>query len=200
MRELETAPDIEVVVKTNNGLRALRAVEQSQPDMLLLAIELPDMSGLRVLERVRNDPMMAATKVVFLTPEMDRNVVFRAMVEGADGYVLTFTDMNLIHALRAINEDEFFMCPVSLRAFVEATRTLTHPRKPIKSPLTAREREILAMMAAGRNQHEIASRLCLAYHTVRTHCRNAYRKLEVSGGRAAIAKAARQGWLEESEG
>lgn len=161
-----------------------------KPDVLLLDLGLPRMDGLEVLVRVRK--IFPDLKILILSSFDDRERVYRAICNGASGYLLKSTDPDEI--LSGITDVINGAAPLSSAI---ATMILTGFSKhgPVEAvePLTAREEEVLKFLVKGFTKKEIGEQLYISQHTVDMHLRSVYRKLHVRSQTEAVSKALRQG-------
>jgi DNA-binding NarL/FixJ family response regulator len=188
-RMLAHAPGIAIVGEASDGEEALRAVPAARPAVVLLDMSLPGMQGLdvlRELQKLREPP-----RVVVLTIHDERELVLGAARLGAHGYVLKQASREeLIEAIGAAADGGFYFSP----EIVDVLRESPAPVAP--ATLTARELEVLRLVAAGAENREIAERLFVSAETVKTHLATIYRKLGVAGRAHAVAAALRQGQLD----
>ena len=188
-RMLAHAPGIAIVGEASDGEEALRVVPAARPAVVLLDMSLPGMQGLdvlRELQKLREPP-----RVVVLTIHDERELVLGAARLGAHGYVLKQASREeLIEAIGAAADGGFYFSP----EIVDVLRESPAPVAP--ATLTARELEVLRLVAAGAENREIAERLFVSAETVKTHLATIYRKLGVAGRAHAVAAALRQGQLD----
>ncbi len=159
------------------------------PDIILLDVGLPGMSG---LEGIRHFKERApAAHIIVLTVFDDREKIFNAICAGASGYLLkTATEERIGEALREVLNGGAPMTASIAQKVLERFSQLAVPRG--EYGLTTREREILELMVEGLIKKEIADRLSLSYHTVDTHLRNIYSKLQVHNRSEAVGKAVKE--------
>jgi DNA-binding NarL/FixJ family response regulator len=190
---LATDPAIEVVGEAGDGETALALVLDLLPDILVLDLRLPAMSGIEVAERLQ--ACAATTSTLVLSAYDDDDYVFAAMEAGASGYLLkTAHGQEVIEAIHAIAHGE-----VILQATVAAK--LIHGRQKHASfhqeecELTGRELEILRLASMGMRNKEIAERLFLSQRTIESHLSHIFTKLGVDSRTQAVMTAAGRGWL-----
>ncbi len=166
---------------------ALRALEtEPAPDVVLMDLGLPGMNGIEGTRRVRE--ISPATRVIILTIHEDHENVFEALCAGASGYLLKSSPPEEIERgmMEVLNGGAPINAHIARKMLSMFTR-LAGPRNP--SPLTTREREILKLMVDGLTKKQIADQMILSYHTIDTHIKNIYAKLEVHTRGGAVAKA-----------
>jgi DNA-binding NarL/FixJ family response regulator len=186
-RILAKCADLEVVGSAGSGEEALTLVAAREPDIVLLDLSLPGMHGLEVLsalQRVSRPP-----RVVVLTMHDDDDIVLGAVRGGAQGYVLkNATRDELLAAVRKVAAGGQSFDEVVVRALLRGDQ-----REVLCSLLTARELEILRLVATGQTNKEIAVQLFISSDTVKGHLESVYRKLGVSDRAHAVAVAIRNG-------
>lgn len=182
IRDLVDAADgLTVIGEAENGAEALQLVEEKQPDVLLLDVEMPDRSGIEVAQELQEQS--SAVRLLALSSYDNQEYVQGLLQNGASGYLTKENAPELIiEAIRAVARGE-------VRWFVQPSSTDETP------DLTPREKEILRHMAQGRSNAELAEELHLAESTVRKHATHIYRKLDVDSGREAIAWAWQHGLM-----
>ena len=170
-----------VLAEAGDGLAAVRAAATHRPDVVLMDIRMPGIDGLEATRRIAADPDLAATRIIVLTTFERDEYVFEALRAGASGFLLKNTrPAALLDAVRTVAEGGALLAPSVTRTLIEE---FTHvaPRDlkphPQLEALTVREREIVALVAQGLNNHEIAEHLVLSPATARTHVSRAMLKL-----------------------
>jgi DNA-binding NarL/FixJ family response regulator len=166
---------------------ALRALEsEPAPDVILMDLGLPGMNGIQGTKRVRE--ISPATRVIILTIHEDNEKIFDALCAGASGYLLKSSPPEEIeHAMMEVLRGGAPINAQIARKMLEMFTHLAGPRGP--NPLTIREREILKLMVDGLTKKQIAEQTILSYHTIDTHIKNIYAKLQVHTRGGAVAKA-----------
>jgi DNA-binding NarL/FixJ family response regulator len=173
--------DVELVGEAGNGGEALAVIRATKPDVVLMDIRMPTMDGLAALAALSADESLVDVRVVMLTTfELD-DYVFAALRGGASGFVLKDAEPEeLLRAVRVVAAGGSLLSPSVTRRVIEhfagpaATPVTPHPRL---ADLTEREREIVAWVATGRSNDEIAAELVVSPATVRTHVGRAMVKL-----------------------
>jgi DNA-binding NarL/FixJ family response regulator len=178
---LEAEDDLEVCGEASDGKEAVRLARALAPDIVLMDVRMPRMDGLEATAAITSDAQLADTKVVVLTTfELDE-YVFGALRAGASGFLLKDLETaDLLSAIRVVNDGDALLAPRVTRRLIEAfarspERTLATP--PSLDELTAREREVLALVGAGLSNAEIADRLVLSPLTAKTHVSRLLMKL-----------------------
>ncbi|RSN01111.1 DNA-binding response regulator [Nonomuraea sp. WAC 01424] len=185
---LDLQDDITVVGEAADGAQAVELVGELTPDVLLLDLKMPVLDGLGALERLTG----AATRVVVLTSVSDRSDVGPAMRAGASGFLYKDVDPSaLVQAVRAVHNGQVLLAPEAAEAMLSAPAPAGVVPGP--APLPEREREVLALIAAGRSNREIARSLAVAEKTVKTHVSNVLMKLGVQDRTQAALYAVRHG-------
>ncbi|UPK76098.1 response regulator transcription factor [Nocardioidaceae bacterium SCSIO 66511] len=178
---LDNEPGFDVVGQAVDGLDAVKEAQRTQPDVVLMDIRMPGIDGIEATRRIVCDPDLAGTRVVVLTTFEHDQYVFDALRHGASGFLLKDTPpAALLDAMHVVADGGALLAPsvtqTLIEAFTSPTARATNPHPDIDE-LTEREREIVAHVAQGRNNHEIAADLVLSPATVRTHVSRAMVKL-----------------------
>jgi DNA-binding NarL/FixJ family response regulator len=186
---LQTAPDIEIVGQAADAEGAVRIVREQLPDLALLDVTMPG-GGLEAARKI--GVACPATRTVMLTVSEDEDDLLAAMKAGASGYVLKGAGASeLIGVLRSVHAGEVYVAPALAWGML---RELSRPRPSDPfDELTAREREVLELVAQGLSNQEIAHRLSLAEKTVKHHMTNILGKLQVRSRVEAALLAYKQG-------
>jgi len=186
---LENIPEVEIVAEADNGCSALELICSLKPDLVLMDIALPDINGLDVTAQVTQE--YPSIKVVLLSMYDNEEYVLRAMEIGAAGYLLKDADANEFElAIHAIANGKAYLSPaISSRVIESYQARVSAPKQPITpfkgsqnhadSPLTARQREVLRLIAKGFTTKEIAQQLGLSVKTVDAHRTQLMRELDI---------------------
>lgn len=186
-------PRIEVVGEAEDGQAALDLVSEIRPDVLILDLHLPAVTGIEVARRLQ--AAGSPTRILVLSAYDDDDYVFAAMDAGASGYLLkTAHGEEVIDAIHAISAGDVVLQGVIAAKFVKG-RGSDQRRLPHEMGLTERELEILCLAAIGLRNKEIADRLFLSLRTVEGHLSHVFNKLGVASRTEAIVHAAALGWL-----
>ncbi len=197
---LEEAPDITVVAEAVNGREALEAVEEHQPDVAVLDIQMPEMSGIEATRRIK--ARFPDVRVLILTAYDDDPYVFALVQAGASGYVLkTASADELVEAVRTVYGGDSALDPAIARKVVQrlASGHPTPASEEIVEGLTDRELEVLRLAARGMTNQAIGAELGISDRTVQGHLANVYEKLGVSTRTEAVLRAVKLGWLTLNE-
>jgi DNA-binding NarL/FixJ family response regulator len=179
---LDSRSDIEVVGEAATGAQALEQARELRPDVVVMDIRMPEMDGLEATRRITGDPALRDTRVLVLTTfELDE-YVFGALRAGASGFLLKGGEpADLLQAIRVVAGGESLLAPSVTRRLIETYISQPGPattREPESmSELTAREREVLGLVAAGLTNREIAQALQLSPLTAKTHVSRILMKL-----------------------
>jgi DNA-binding NarL/FixJ family response regulator len=189
---LESISGYEVVAEAEDGLSAVRETQLSSPDIVLMDVQMPGVDGVEATRRIRTAVPSAA--VLMLTMSEDDDTVFSAMRAGARGYLLKGAGQDEIdRAIRAVVAGEAIFSPgVAGRVLDYFSRGRDVAAAPFPQ-LTAREREVLDLVAAGKRNAAIAAELSLSQKTVANHLSSIFAKLAVDGRSEAIVVAREQG-------
>ena len=182
--------DFEVVAQAQDGREVLDVLQQYEPDILLLDLKMPGLDGLGTLQRLQ--AARNRTRVIVLTASDDKNEFVQAMKLGTSGIVLkqTATDL-LIKSIRKVHAGEIWLdshtTAAVIRQFVSSDdvapppqAAAAAPRERERSPLSQREREIVALVAQGFKNKEMAEKMFISEQTVKNHLHNIFDKLGVS--------------------
>lgn len=189
---LKSVPEIEVVGTAKDGEEAIQSTADLQPDVVLMDLLMPKVNGIEATRQIiQTSPHVG---VVMLTMLEDDESVFAAMRAGARGYILKGADQeDVLRAIRAVARGEALFGPSI------ATRLMDFFSKPTSEPpqafpeLTEREHEILALIAQGSSNSEIAEQLHISLKTVRNHVSNIYNKMQVTDRVQAVLRAREAG-------
>jgi DNA-binding NarL/FixJ family response regulator len=192
---LEPEEDISVVGQAADGAEAVEAAARTRADVVLMDIRMPRLDGIEATRRIRARP--EAPRVLVLTTYDLDEYVFKALKAGASGFLLKDAPADqLVAGLRVVAAGDALLAPSVTRRLVEefASRPLPPPEGPAElGELTAREREILTLVARGLSNREIADRLVLGESTVKTHVGNVLMKLALRDRVQAVVLAYESG-------
>jgi NarL family two-component system response regulator LiaR len=186
---LETQPEIEIVGEAVDGEDAVQQVERLLPDVVLMDIVMPKIDGIQAIRRLRE--VSPSTQAIVLTSFADDDKIVAAVRAGAAGYLLKDAHpQELLSAIRAVARGEALLAPsIAARLIRELSRPNDDPAADV---LTARELDVLRLIANGRSNKEIAQDLVLSEKTVKTHVSNILAKLHLADRTQAALYAVRQ--------
>ena len=191
---LERQPGFKVVGEASDGRQAVEQAEATKPDIIVLDIAMPNLSGIEAAQRI--SALLPHTRIIILSMHSDESYVLRALKAGAKGYLLKDSAENdLIEAIRAVDEGKAFFSPEISNIMVEdyVREMKRRGAEDSYELLTPREREILQMLAEGKSNKHIATVLDLSLYTVETHRRNLQDKLNLHSFAELILYAVRKG-------
>lgn len=193
VRAVKERPDLELVGESGDGREALEQIRELRPDVAVLDIRMPGLEGTQILSAIRRDGL--ATEVVFVSAFMESELAYRTVADGAKGYLSKESSrQEICDAIATVARGE-----TALASEVQAglAREIQQRERADGRPeLTARESEVLRMIADGHSAPEIGKLIHLSPTTVKTHLHTLYEKLGVSDRAAAVAEGMRRGLLE----
>ena len=185
-RMLRRAPGVRCACACGTAEEALEQIPRSQPDVVLMDINLPGVSGIECTARLKQQ--MPAMQVIMLTVYEDTNTIFSALKAGACGYLLTRSSPGeILDAVTTVRNGGAPMTSEIARKIVMTFQSPA-PSSGDAATLSGRELEILELLSQGKVSKEIADRLSISYHTVRVHLKHIYEKLHVRSGAEAMVK------------
>ena len=194
-RLLEAETDLKVSGEARDGREVLEQVESEKPEVVVLDISMPRLGGLETLERLR--AKHPDVKVILLSVHGDTPFIQSAISLGADGYVLkNGRAAEIVTAIRAVTRGGSYFSPVVAREIVEQLRTPKARSQEPFSVLSAREREVLHLIAEGMSAKEVAIELEISPKTVEAHRTSLMRKLGVRKATELVRYALRHGLIE----
>ena len=192
LRAVADQPHLDLVGSAGDGRAALDGIRELRPDVALLDVKMPELDGLAVVRAVTREEL--PTRVVFLSAYVDSAVAYRAVAEGAAGFLSKeASSQSVCEAIVAASRGETVMSPEVQSGIAEEIRLRSAPER---LSLSARENEVLALIAEGLSAPDIGKRLHLSPATIKGHLQSLYEKLGVSERAAAVAEAMRRGLLE----
>lgn len=196
--------DLEVVAQASDGAEAIDACRRFHPRVLILDLNLPDMSGVEVTRSL--SLMGLEVKILILTAIEDEKSLFESIAAGARGYLLKDASLDeLLNAVRTVAADRAVLHPRSTLSLLnEFQRTQQSNRGPLEThkrvveTLTPREREVLCLLGSGLSNKEIGTKLIISEKTAKTHVANLLRRLGVKDRVAAAIFAVKAGLSDEA--
>ena len=177
---LDSTPDVRVVAEAGTGLEAVQRARSEVVDVVLMDIRMPEVDGIEATRRITADPSLAQVKILVLTTFETQDLVIQALYAGASGFLGKGVQPDdLLSAIRTVAAGESLLSSAATAAVIE--RFLAQSPLPRRStsttePLTPRELEITALVAAGLSNEEIADRLVISAATAKTHINRAMMK------------------------
>jgi DNA-binding NarL/FixJ family response regulator len=197
---LESQPDLRVVAEAVDGEDAVQFAITYRPDVILMDIQMPRMSGIEATRRITDgdDP----PRVVMLTTFGDDENVYQALRAGASGFLLKDSrPEDVIRAIRVVAKGEALLSPAVTRRLVDGFMTAHQPTSTDKryERLTDREQEIVALVAEGLSNQEIAERLFVSFSTAKTHVSHVLTKLDLRDRIHIVIYAYQHGLVEPTD-
>lgn len=187
VHQLSIAPGIACVSNHSSAEAALDEIPRHKPDVVLMDINLPKMSGIDCVRKLKGQ--IPSTQFIMLTVYEDADVIFKSLLAGAMGYLLKGRAGSTTQVLEAVHDARRGGSPLNS---LIARKIVQHFHQPVRSggeqPITSREREVLELLSKGLHYKEIADMLGVNIETVRKHCHNLYEKLQVSSRTEAVVK------------
>lgn len=175
---LQSEPDFQIVAEAANGREAVARAREYQPDLVILDVSMPDLSGIEAARLIKAE--LPQTQILMLTMHESDEYFFRALEAGASGYVVKkATTQDLIAAARTVARGEAFLYPSVAKKLISdyVSRVQTGALPSGYTRLSEREREILTLIAQGRSNQQIAEQLHITPSTVQTHRAHILEKL-----------------------
>lgn len=200
LRELlEGAGDIEVAAEAPSGDEALALAGEIRPDVIVMNVRLPGLGGLDVARRIAAQPALSYTRVLIMSRDERDEDVFGALRAGASGFLTRDTEpAELLGAVRTLAGGGVQLSPSITRRLIDDFASQPDPRRATPEPfteLTVREREVVALVASGLSNHEIAGQLVVSPATAKTHVSHAMVKLHAHDRAQLVALAYKTGFV-----
>lgn len=174
-----TQDDIEVVGEAATGIEALRVIEETKPDLVLMDLSMPEMDGIQAIKKAIQQ--FPETNIIVLTSYSDQEHVIPALQAGAKAYQLKDTEPEeLVKTLRQVHAGEYKLSKAIMLHVLTHMKNQHDPEKEKYYQLTRREKDVLTEIANGKSNKEIAAALFISEKTVKTHVSNLLAKLEVA--------------------
>ncbi|TNE52319.1 MAG: response regulator transcription factor [Deltaproteobacteria bacterium] len=191
---IELEPEMEVCAEAENGKEAIELLKIHKPDVLLLDLIMPVMGGLETIHEVNS--LNLDTKILVLTSYAEDEHIFSSIKAGALGYLLKDTSpQQLLQSIREVAKGESSLHPMVARRLIqELSQPADDQSKPLsKDPLSARELDVIKLVARGMSNQEISSSLNVSERTVRNHVSTILNKLHLANRTQAALYALREG-------
>jgi DNA-binding NarL/FixJ family response regulator len=189
---LEKTPGIEVVGEAGDGRKALELIQTHRPDVVLMDLAMPGMTGLEAVGRIKRD--YPEVKVIILSAHANEEYVLRALNFGASGYMLKdVATAELQAAINAVRRGETYLSPAVSKATIDRYLERSGESTSVLAQLTPRQREILQLLAEGHNTKGIAAVLHISAKTVETHRAQLMNRLDIHDVPGLVRFAIRSG-------
>jgi len=189
---LEKADDIQIVAEAEDGLAAQSLIEQCQPDVAVLDIQMPKASGIEVTRWIRSHHRQVG--VLILSAYEDDPYVMAVLQAGANGYVLkTASPKDIIQAVRDVHNGKSALDPVITQKVLD--QVVRQSNAPLVEQLTERELEVLTLVGRGHTNKAIGVQLSISDRTVQGHLARIFAKLQAASRTEAVMRAVSLGWL-----
>ena len=191
---LRAEPDIEVIGEASDGLEATKMAQELTPDVVLMDVAMRNLNGLDATRTIKK--LFPSMKVLVLTMYDNEEVIFQILRAGASGYLIKDSAMtDLVSAIRAIHQGDSYLSPAVSKKVIDdyIRRAVQGEKASMEDLLSAREREILQLIAEGNSIPQIASHLCISKKTVEAHKNHIMEKLNIHDKTGLIKYAIRTG-------
>jgi DNA-binding NarL/FixJ family response regulator len=190
---------ISVVGVACNGLEAIELVRQFRPAVMLMDVKMPEMNGIRATRQIKAE--FPETKIILLTTFTSDDFVLEGLAAGANGYILKdISAVGLVSAIRAVNSGEQVTAPDIANRVMQLLEKQNPDKGQHENGLTARETQMIELIARGMVAKEIARLLAISEKTVRNHISSIYRKLEIYDRSQVVIYAMKKGLIDIDEG
>jgi two-component system NarL family response regulator len=197
---LGTEENIEVIAEAEDGEQAITKAEEMAPDVVLMDVRMPRVNGIEAASRIRET--LPSTKILMLTVSDEEDDLYEAIKAGANGYLLKEISVEEVaSAIRAVVQGQSLISPSMasklLNEFNSLARQAADRREQLPAPvLTARELEVLKLVARGMSNRDVADQLYISENTVKNHVRNILEKLHLHSRMEAVMYAVRKRLLD----
>ncbi len=202
---VNSAPDLQVVGEAGTGREAVELARTTRADVVVMDIRMPDLDGLAATRLITADEDLAGVRVLILTTFEIDEYVFQALRAGASGFLGKNAEPDdLLDAIRTVYRGDALLSPTATKSLI--ARFLTQPdqtrttQEDAVASLTARERQVLALVAAGMSNEDIAAHLVVSPHTAKTHVNRAMLKLGVHDRAQLVIAAYEVGLVQPAAG
>ena len=184
-------PRIVIVGEASDGIEAVELAAELAPDILLMDVRMPKLSGIEATSRIREE--VPTTRILMLTVSDEEEDLFQALKAGAVGYLLKGADLGEVKAaVEAVYQGESFISPQMATKLISEFTSLAKEHEERRPKITRREREVLQCLAKGMSNKKIAEELYISENTVKNHVRNILEKLQLSSRIEAATYAIKQ--------
>lgn len=194
---LRREPDLEVIGEASNGLEAVELASSLRPDLVAMDVRMPTLSGLEATRRLRE--IAPEVRVLVLTAYDEDQYIFSLLQAGASGYLLKSAPVSeLVKAIHRVCQGDTPLDPLIARKLVLRVSdqgARASREEHLAEELTARELDVLRLLARGLSNRAMADELSISDRTVQTHLTNIFAKLHVTSRMEAVLTAIRRGWL-----
>src|SRR5579864_3198954 len=197
---LGTEENIEVVAEAEDGEQAITKAEEMAPDVVLMDVRMPRVNGIEAAQRIRE--LLPSTKILMLTVSDEEDDLYEAIKAGANGYLLKEISVEEVAtAIRSVVQGQSLISPSMasklLNEFNSLARQAAEKKEQLPAPvLTARELEVLKLVARGMSNRDVADQLYISENTVKNHVRNILEKLHLHSRMEAVMYAVRKRLLD----
>jgi len=197
---LGTEENIEVVAEAEDGEQAIAKAEEMAPDVVLMDVRMPRVNGIEAARRIRE--LLPSTKILMLTVSDEEDDLYEAIKAGANGYLLKEISVEEVAtAIRSVVQGQSLISPSMasklLNEFNSLARQAAEKKEQLPAPvLTARELEVLKLVARGMSNRDVADELYISENTVKNHVRNILEKLHLHSRMEAVMYAVRKRLLD----
>jgi DNA-binding NarL/FixJ family response regulator len=196
---LRAEPDVDVVGEAGNGREAVELARELQPDVVLMDIRMPELDGIEATRRVT--ALTPAPRVLVLTTFDLDEYVYESLRAGASAFLLKDApEQQLVAAVRVVADGGSLFAPSVTRRLIEEFARPAPSRAPALAELTAREQEVLRLVARARSNAEIARELVVSEHTAKTHVASILQKLDLRNRVQAVVLAYESGLVRPGAG
>lgn len=194
-RILKDTPSLEVIGEVGDGLKLLDLVQELLPNMVILDISMPGLRGIEATGEIRT--IHPDVEVLVLTMHKDKGYLYHALAAGAKGYLLKEdADTELFYAIETIRHGGIYISPLLSLELTDDLAQACHEGRPLRlGPLSAREVEVLKLVAKGKSSKEVADLLCISVRTVHHHRASIMAKLKTRKTAELVRYALREGYV-----
>ncbi|MEU0631189.1 response regulator transcription factor [Streptomyces sp. NPDC005989] len=195
---IDSEPDMTVVGEAGDGASAAELARTTRPDVVLMDVQMPGVDGIEGIRRIVADPALATVRILILTTFDEDHYAIEGLNAGASGFLLKNTDpAQLLHGVRVVAGGEELLSPgLTRRLIARMTKPAASVNGDVFTQLTAREREVVGLVAQGMSNEEITRELVISPATTKTHVSRALAKLDARDRAHLVALAYQHGLIE----